>query len=159
VEVFIRNFQVNPDEIQEADLMDDHPIKEMQVEEVPVENNHIQLGFVEIQEPDYDPVFVERSTHFRNNADVVRMWAQFFAPGTSDPTVSVTNIWADFFTSMLINTNSFPWARQMLSSLAWKLFTKNDFDWVHFALPDKCSNITAPCMKNLPTPDSLINVF
>ncbi|RLN36373.1 hypothetical protein C2845_PM03G28930 [Panicum miliaceum] len=117
----------------------------------------LQLGFVHLVEPSQDPVFSSFSRPPKNNAEAIRLWAQFLAPGSSQTIVSVPNIWADFFTAMLVNPASFSWAKQMLSSPAWDIISGRAPDGVQFALPDRCPQPSLPCLKDLPAPENLIN--
>ena len=58
------------------------------------EDNNMQVGFVELIEPAADLVFTSifqsnGSSVPHTNADAIRLWARFLAPGTSKNTVSV----------------------------------------------------------------------
>ena len=146
VEVFIPQDQFNPYDINEDDLMDHDSDGE-----IPQEN--IQLGFVELQEPIADPVFSSYyHNQFKPNAEAVRLWAKFLAPGNSQSNVHVPHIWTDFFTALLLNPASFMWAKQFLSSQAWNILAANK-SGISFSLPNSCpSKNVVPCLQNLHVP-------
>lgn len=103
-----------PNEIQEDGLMDQN---ELQMEQ----NDYLQLGFVHLAEPSFDPVLSARFTswpslHSKANPEATRIWAHHLAPGLSKSTVMIPQSWADFFTTLLINPSTFAWAKQMLTS-------------------------------------------
>lgn len=81
------------------------------------EDDHLHLGFVELFQPTQDPVFNTLQAD-KNNAEAIRLWAQFLAPGSSQVAASIPKTWADFFTAMLVNPAGFAWAKQLLSSSA-----------------------------------------
>ena len=157
VEVFIPNIQIMPDEIHEDELMDNQEDENVQVEEDMPGDNFIQLGFVELLEPSADPVFVERM-NFKNNAEAIRLWSQFFSPNSSAPPISIPKVWADFFTAMLVNPTSFSWGKQFLASSAWNSFVGNGSDALPFVLPEKCPAVSSACLKDLPPPQNLIQI-
>ncbi|KAG2597833.1 hypothetical protein PVAP13_5KG278800 [Panicum virgatum] len=141
VEVFIPEVQAMPDEIHEEKLMDDHDMEDVQMENAPpVVDENIQLG------------------SSKNNAEAVRLWAQFLAPGHSNSVVEVPKAWSDFFTALLMHPASFPWAKKMLSSSAWNIIAEHGVDPIPFALPEKCPNAPLPCLQDLPDPHNLIQV-
>ena len=124
----------------------------------PLNDNNMHVGFVELIEPATDLVFTYlfHSSGFpspKPNADAVRLWAKFFAPGNSQNSVAVPKQWADFFTALLLNPSSFPWAKQFLSSPACS-FLGDDLSGSLFTLPDVCPKSSAvPCLQNLKVPD------
>ncbi|RLN12273.1 hypothetical protein C2845_PM09G10930 [Panicum miliaceum] len=151
VEVFIPQEQINPDEIQADELMD------VLANNVPPQDEHLQLGFVELLQPEIDPVFMSHLQHselFQPNAEAVRLCANFFAPGSSKAPVMVPRIWADFFTALLFNPSSFAWAKQFMLSEDWH-YMDDLSTGTQFALPEKFPGIpTSSCLKVLPNPDN-----
>ena len=164
VNFFIPNIQIMPDEIQENDLIEDQVLDIDNDNDVHAEvdaevHEELQLGFVQLIEPSMNPDLVSRLSPFRNNAYAVRLQANYLAPGTSQSSASIPSIWADFFTSLLVNPSSFHWAKQLLSSSAWAIILEHGKDKIPFALPDKCPTaLPLPCLKNLPEPESLIKI-
>jgi len=112
-EVLDEGFFMEEEQVQE----NMHPVADNHVE-VFIPDFHIQLGFVEIQGLDFDPVYLERISQIKHNSEALSLWARFFAPGASHSPVSIPKNWANFFTAMLINPKSFLWAKQLISSSA-----------------------------------------
>lgn len=118
---------------------------------------NLQLGFVELVEPDADPVFTEWLSQGSEvpksiqHPEAVRLWAKFLSPMAGCKHVNIPTSWSAFFTAMLLNPTSFVWAKQLLSSAAWGFFQNQDS--MIFALPNKCPEITSLCLNNLPRVD------
>ncbi|CAL5036004.1 unnamed protein product [Urochloa decumbens] len=82
--------QMMPDEVQEHDLMDGQEEQEQAIQ-FPVQeedpfNQEMQIGFVQLQQPAFDPVFTSRMIFSqppasRQHASTVKAWAQNLAPG------------------------------------------------------------------------------
>ncbi|RLM69454.1 hypothetical protein C2845_PM17G10450 [Panicum miliaceum] len=159
VEVFIPLDKINPDEIQQDDLMDAFPDEE-DLPDHPQNNVPLQLGSMELVEPSVDPVFasfVQSSTTSlpKPSAEAIRLWANFFAPGSSNSSVMVPHNWTDFMTTLLVNPTSFMWTKSFLSSSAWGLICETS-SGLTFNPLDKCSVIPPSiCIKDIlePTKD------
>ena len=64
----------------------------------------------------------------------------------------VPQIWADFFTAVLLNPACFPWAKKFLSSEACSLLGQPNAG-IQFALPASCpSENILPCLYDLELP-------
>jgi hypothetical protein len=76
----------------------------------------------------------------QQNAERVRIWAQFFAPMGMAEGVSIPQSWADFFTLALMNPAMFDWAKCFLTSNAWNLRLKDRSSEaiVSFSIPNRC---------------------
>jgi hypothetical protein len=145
--------QLIPDEIQEQDLLDHHPDDHMEEDHLEVVDAQ-HLGFVQLFEPDGDPVFIERAqavffTKSRSNSCVGQMpcswaWGQL----NSDP-----KAWADFFTLLLVSPETHSWAKKLLSSQAWNVFVKHsEPQLIPFCLPPSCPDLLKDlCPKSLPS--------
>ncbi|CAN6198647.1 unnamed protein product [Urochloa humidicola] len=159
--------QVMPDEIQEADL----PQNPLPLEsgspnnQLEFLNQDMQLGFVQVIQPNTDPVFSKMqlqplsnlySSPFKNSVEATRAWVHYLAPGMGSETVAVPKNWADFFTAMLMNPGSFMWARTFLSSQAVNALHHENEEMIHFSLLVKCPNTEPlPCLQELPTETNL----
>ncbi|CAL5017203.1 unnamed protein product [Urochloa decumbens] len=157
--------QVMPDEVMEEDLLGsqgsqgDHQSSSSNNSESAGNNvyqHNIQLGRVQLLQPDYDPVFTARMLHSqppmsKQHAAAIRAWAQFLAPGLGAPSTAVPKPWADFFTALLLNPSNFQWAKNLLSSTAWDFFYNSDLPSVQFALPDHClKGVNSFCLDKVP---------
>lgn len=138
--------QLIPNEIHEEDLIPEEAdanaaLVNVEIQQPAEDPDAMHLGFVTLPEDQGDPVFIERiqqnlhSEFFKHNPDVVRLWARFLAPGPGAQSVQVPKVWADFFTTLLLNPGSFEWAKSMLQSQAWNLFQTSCADSVPFCLP------------------------
>jgi hypothetical protein len=145
--------QINPDELDPDELMDGQENDVMQ------DNSpeHIQLGFVETPEWTVDPQlhlsYLNAGLQsYKTNAEATRLWAKFFAPGSSHTLVLIPQIWADFFTAVLLNPVCFLWAKQFLSSEACSMLGQPNAG-IQFSLPASCpSENSLPCLQDLELP-------
>ncbi|CAN6223988.1 unnamed protein product [Urochloa humidicola] len=153
VEVFIpmengAPIQFIPDEIHENELLDGQ------------DDHNMQIGLVQVfhQQVPIPPKYLSPFPPLqKQNADSIRAWAKYLAPGLGAPFVAIPRNWADFFTAMLLNPGSFEWAKSFLSSQAWAHFQNSLQEEVHFTLPDNCpSKATLECLGDLPSENSLL---
>jgi hypothetical protein len=88
--------------------------------------------------------------------DVYRLWAKYFSPvGCPEQVVQLPSEWAAFFTVMLLSPNQFVWAKNFLSSPAWKvmLSCSGPSAMMSFAIPSPCpqeAEVTCASAKQLP---------
>jgi hypothetical protein len=88
--------------------------------------------------------------------DVYRLWAKYFSPvGCPEHVVQIPSDWAAFFTVMLLSPNQFAWAKNFLSSPAWKvmLSCSGPSALMSFAIPSSCpqeAEVTCASVKQLP---------
>ncbi|KAG2538585.1 hypothetical protein PVAP13_9NG380500, partial [Panicum virgatum] len=82
VEVFIPLEQINPDEIQEEDLMDEDELVAIQQEEQQ-QNEQLHVEFVEIIEPQVNQMFASAFTMPKLNPETLRLWNELFSTETS----------------------------------------------------------------------------
>jgi hypothetical protein len=119
----------------------------------------------------HDPVYEhfaiqmgQQQLDLHRNADLYRTWARHFSPvgGTKDQ-VSIPLSWASFFAAALLNHYTTKWAREFLTSEAWKIMASfmEDQDTLAFVLPkgsisgSKCtlSEMEGSAATELSTPD------
>jgi hypothetical protein len=144
--------QFIPDEIPEEELVPDNiglnnAVQDNAVQEhphpldAPDAPDAMHLGFLSLPDDLGDHVFIDRlqqqlhSDVFRQNPDAVRLWARFLAPGPGASSVKVPKVWADFFTALLLNPNSYEWAKKLLQSKAWEFFQPTSCESVPFYFP------------------------
>ena len=151
------------DEINENDLMNED---EMQLDQNEVGQNYeIQLGFVQLMEPNMENVFSglfanPPSSLSKKNVEFIRIWAKHLAPGLSKSSVVIPENWANIFTTMLVNPSSFTRAKQFLSSPTWSNFADHMAPRIAFSLPEKCPPVQLPsCLSGLPNADDLCNLY
>ncbi|KAF8690609.1 hypothetical protein HU200_040979 [Digitaria exilis] len=113
------------------------------------DNNLMQLEFVQMVEPEMDPVFSTLAAASSNSIysgtqssslppDLFCLWSQNFAPGLGAESINVPPEWAAFITASLLNPSSFEWAKRFLNSPAWAFFSQPQTNDFAFALPSKC---------------------
>jgi hypothetical protein len=150
VDVFIPLEPINPEEIHLDELMDDI------VNDERLQEEHIQLGFVELMEPEVHPIFSQMPDHVflqpkppKPNAEAIRLWANLFSSRDALTSVYIPHEWSDFFTALLANPTCFAWAKNFLQSPAWNLMGDNSVG-NKFFLPNRFSAMqSAACNKDL----------
>ncbi|CAL5064934.1 unnamed protein product [Urochloa decumbens] len=154
VEVFIplengQPMHFIPEDIQIEDLLND---AENMVNEGQGQGEHIHLGFVEVPEFNYAPLFesrmaAKRPALFQGNPTMIRHWANYFCPRQGNHKVEIPLFWADFFTAQLLNPLNFNWAKDFLSTPAASLLDVCN-GHVSFSVPAKCPRSEPPrCTK------------
>lgn len=157
-----------PEEIQEADLMDnfaeENDIQDDQGAQVQdVIHQNIQLGVMQIlYEPIVDPIFESFINadaivpwQPKQNANGVRLWAKFFSPMGASRVINIPQSWADFFTVIMLSPGKFDWAKAFLLGKAWDLVTagKNE-PFTGFQIPNVCpTESKLDCMHANDKPD------
>lgn len=73
-------------------------------------------------------------------------WKKFFCPtDNSVDIISIPACWADFFTAKLLTPTDFEWARSILVSKLWSIFSDStDGVFREFALPKVCPTAAGP---------------
>jgi len=77
------------------------------------------------------------------DAEATRLWSQFFCKNTAgNSSILIPECWSNFFTVMLLSTVNFAWAREFLTSSAFKLFhdANAGVGSIEFNIPTKCPN-------------------
>jgi hypothetical protein len=88
--------------------------------------------------------------------DVYRLWAKYFSPvGCPEQVVQTPSEWAAFFTVMFLSPNQFVWAKNFLSSPAWKvmLSCSGPSAMMSFSIPSPYpqeAEVTCASAKQLP---------
>lgn len=122
------------------------------VQDVPAQ--HLQVGMV-LTHVNQAQVFQEWDR--AKSAEATRLWAQFFyqnIPGTLS--ISIPELWANFFTVMLLSPIHFNWAREFLASKAFQHF-QNSFGSITYNIPDKCpANGMNLCLTEILEDQSLL---
>ncbi|KAF8720685.1 hypothetical protein HU200_023587 [Digitaria exilis] len=103
----------------------------------------MQLGFVEIDQPEADPVFTNllEGPSFKSSQlppSLFRLWAAHFAAGPGSSDLAIPPEWAAFFTTTLMNPGSFEWAKRFLLSSAWAYPSNPGPNDLQFEIPSKC---------------------
>jgi len=82
-------------------------------------------------------------------ADSTRIWAQHFSPGRPNCTsVSIPFEWANFFTCLLMNLESYCWTKEFLSSKVTSCLEGNQ-GLIDYSLPKDCpSNAALLCSSS-----------
>jgi len=88
VEVFIPLEQINPDEIQEEDLIDEDELATIQQEEQQ-QNEQLHVGFVEIIEPQVNQMFASAFTMPKLNPETLRLWNELFSSTETSLSVQI----------------------------------------------------------------------
>ncbi|OEL17570.1 hypothetical protein BAE44_0021410 [Dichanthelium oligosanthes] len=127
-------------------MQDIHGEDQLQDNQGQIYNQNMQLGFVQLFEPVTYPILLNKFPKpvlFKQNLDAIRLWAKFLAPGPGSPEVLVPKSWVDFFTSMLLNSGSFGWAKNFLASPALDFLNSESSSSVPFILPSACPDLPA----------------
>jgi len=74
--------------------------------DIQAHHDNLQVGFVELIEPQIDSVFASASSMQKLNPDMVRLWANFFS-NNSDKAVQIPFQWTDFISALLANPATF----------------------------------------------------
>jgi hypothetical protein len=75
----------------------------------------------------------------KQNADIIRLWAKYFAPIGASGCFNIPQSWRDLITVTLLNPSRFEWTRILLRSQAWNIIL-NDKDTESmnsFSVPQK----------------------
>lgn len=137
------------DEVQYADLLG-----------LPDINQNLQLGFVQIAQPQVDPVFSPvMADHQASlpNSEAFRLWIQFFSHNNpSLPSVVIPDSWMNFFVFLLLQSPTFDWAKDFLQSSAWSFFATQSGNSSVFTLPSSCPPFSLPACSNFEHTSSVI---
>ena len=113
------------------------------------QDEHLQVGFVEIFQPLADPVFASAQAM---NLDAVRLWANFFSATNADKPVQVPPQWTEFIAALLANPLTFSWTKDFLQSKTWS-FLNQSSPGLNFSLPENHPSFPVPpCLKELSLP-------
>lgn len=72
------------------------------------------------------------------STDSNEIWIKHFFPRSNNNSISVPRSWVDFITASLISPDSFEWARKVLLSNMWTIFSENAPLSKDFYIPDAC---------------------
>lgn len=137
------------DEVQYADLLG-----------LPDINQNLQLGFVQIAQPQVDPVFSPMMADHQAslpNSEAFRLWVQFFSHNNpSLPSVVIPDSWMNFFVFLLLQSPTFDWAKDFLQSSAWSFFATQSGNSSVFTLPSSCPPFSLPAYSNFEHTSSVI---
>jgi hypothetical protein len=77
-------------------------------------NKNIQLGFVQLHEPTFDPAWMQHLST-RPCHEAVRLWVKHFSnPLANSFSVLIPNQWMNFFSFLLLQSPTFDWASSFL---------------------------------------------
>lgn len=108
----------------------------------------MQFGFVELLEPQADPILRSFTTQNSLPPDFFRFWSRHFDPAGGPATTEIPTKWTSFFTAALLNPTSFEWAKKFLTSPAWAYFSSSQEYKFSFVLPPKCpSEASSSCLN------------
>lgn len=124
--------------------------KDLEINNQEILVQHLQVEFV-LTHWDSNPTMQiwERA----RDAEATRLLSQFFYKSTTgNNSVLIPECWSNFFTVMLLSPINFAWAREFLTSNAFKLFNDANVDngSIEFNIPVRCpTNGKTLCLSEI----------
>lgn len=152
-----------PHKVQIEDLMGFDGGNPPQPGPEPVVNQNVQIGLVQIVQPDVDPIFGSLSPigtlpPLGPSPEAFRYWVKFFSHHSqSTSLVLIPDSWMNFFSFLLLQSPTSDWASNFLQSNAWS-FMRSEMSGnaTLFSLPRDCPNVALPVCPNFEHSSSVV---